>query len=250
MHDEEDDAEGEALHRMYQVFQEFDHNGNGKIDAGELRKTLRSVGTEVTKKEAAGVLQEMDTICQGLVREGAAGGEEFADDGELNFEEFFSVFQSLEGHGGHSTVKSIAATVKGLLERVQLKVRWGTIDRSRRALSDVRAVSSAGLPDFQRLQLSELLGAVPLLSGLTVAAKEQLLDVVAVRKYRKGQEVVCKGDECGNTHRRLLPQAVQDIRPACHRACVHARVRVRVRVCVRVCVCVCVCVCAVATSSM
>jgi Ca2+-binding EF-hand superfamily protein len=198
--------DGDVMSHIYKVFQRFDHDQDGRINAKELQRTLATVGMQLTHEMAGEVLREMDEICQGLLTNGhdVTGGDHFADDGELNFEEFFTVLQKLEEdftnteRSTKATLKSIAKCVRGLLERVELKKKWRTIDRSRKKLQDVRAsaTAAAALPDFKRLQLAELLKEVPLLATLRedVQAMDQLLDVVTCRKFKKGQDVVRHGD--------------------------------------------------------
>ena len=100
---------------LLEVFQEFDTDGNGRIDATELRTMMERVGLSMTRDEAAEVLKEMDEICQGLLAtatqgssEAASKFEDFEDDGEVSFEEFYAVLMKLEGARAY-TVNSLGA---------------------------------------------------------------------------------------------------------------------------------------------
>ena len=92
------DAGDDVAAHLLKVFQEFDTDGNGRIDATELRSMMERVGLSMTRDEAEEVLEEMDDICQGLLAtatqdgsESASKFENFEDDGEVSFEEFYAV---------------------------------------------------------------------------------------------------------------------------------------------------------------
>ena len=157
-----DAGSGVAAH-LLRVFQEFDTDGNGRIDASELRAMMERVGLSMTRDEAAEVLAEMDDICQGLLATATQGDDEeaaaaaennFEEDGEINFEEFYAVLMKLEGARAYSanslgaaasgggggggdnstklTIRSIAGTIDQLRARTDQKKRWRAKKQSKR----------------------------------------------------------------------------------------------------------------------
>ena len=50
-----------------QAFSLFDHDGDGKINADELMKTMTDLGEEVTEEEVAAMIQEADLDGDGLI---------------------------------------------------------------------------------------------------------------------------------------------------------------------------------------
>ncbi|WOH10253.1 hypothetical protein DCAR_0729720 [Daucus carota subsp. sativus] len=49
------------------VFNNFDANGDGKIDASELQSVLLSLGTDATPKDIAGIMSEIDADGDGSI---------------------------------------------------------------------------------------------------------------------------------------------------------------------------------------
>ncbi|KAK1351638.1 putative calcium-binding protein CML23 [Heracleum sosnowskyi] len=49
------------------VFNDFDTNGDGKIDASELRSILLTLGTDASPKEIAGIMSEIDSDGDGFI---------------------------------------------------------------------------------------------------------------------------------------------------------------------------------------
>jgi Ca2+-binding EF-hand superfamily protein len=196
--------EEDQIGNMYKVFQRFDTNQNGFIDGGELQRCMSTVGLTLTAEQSQEVLKEMDELCQGLIhtdQTGVLGADKFEQDGELNFEEFYSVLKHLDGASigrsgdTKSTIKSIAQVVEGLLDRSELKEKWRVIDRSRRTLVDMRAMATSALPDFARLEMASMLEQVPLLARMAAEAKE-------IRHFKPGTDVVKIG---APLHARPVP---------------------------------------------
>jgi CRP-like cAMP-binding protein len=234
-----DAGSGVAAH-LLRVFQEFDTDGNGRIDASELRAMMERVGLSMTRDEAAEVLAEMDDICQGLLATATQGDDEeaaaaaennFEEDGEINFEEFYAVLMKLEGARAYSanslgaaasgggggggdnstklTIRSIAGTIDQLRARTDQKKRWRAKQAGSQTLQDVRtAAPSEKLDEDKKREIEEMLDAVPLLATLAPPAKAQLLDLLSVRKFKKGQDIVRRGDE-GNEFFLILKGRVQ-----------------------------------------
>ena len=205
---------------LIKVFQEFDTDGNGRIDASELRAMMDRVGLSMTRDQAAEVLTEMDEICQGLLATATQGDEaaqaaaveqDFEDDGEINFEEFYAVLMKLEGARAYSasalggggggggtklTIRSIAGTIDQLRARTDQKKRWRAKEAGGQTLEDVRTEApQTKLGQGKKREIKRMLEKVPLLATLAPAAKEQLIDLLTVRKYKKGQDIVRRGDE-------------------------------------------------------
>ncbi|KAL8117902.1 putative calcium-binding protein CML23 [Apium graveolens] len=49
------------------VFNDFDSNGDGKIDASELRSILLTLGTDASPKEIASIMSEIDSDGDGFI---------------------------------------------------------------------------------------------------------------------------------------------------------------------------------------
>jgi CRP-like cAMP-binding protein len=224
---------GDVAAHLLEVFREFDTDGNGRIDATELRTMMERVGLPMTRDEAAEVLEEMDEICQGLLATASQGGsetaskfEDFEDDGEVSFEEFYAVLMKLEGARAYTanslgatatggsgniklTIRAIAGTIDQLRARTEQKKRWRAKEASSQTLQDVRTDKPVSKLDEDRREAIEgLLANVPLLATLAPPAKAQLLDLLAFRRYSKGQDIVRRGDE-GNEFFLILKGRVQ-----------------------------------------
>lgn len=222
------DAGNDVAAHLLEVFQEFDTDGNGRIDATELRAMMERVGLSMTRDEAAEVLEEMDEICQGLLAtatqagsEAASKFEDFEDDGEVSFEEFYAVLMKLEGArayaansvgaatGGGSdttlTIRSIAGTIDQLRARREQKKRWRSKKASGFTLQDATSEGQpvSKLDEDKRQEIGQSLSNVPLLATLAPPAKAQLLDLLVLRGYRKGQDIVQRGEE-GNEFYMIL----------------------------------------------
>ena len=155
----------------------------------------------------------MDEICQGLLAtatqgdeaaQAAAAEQSFEDDGEINFEEFYAVLMKLEGaraysasalggSGGGSTkltIRSIAGTIDQLRARTDQKKRWRAKKAGGQTLEDVRTEApQSKLGEEKKREIESMLNEVPLLATLAPAAKAQLLELLTVRKFKKGQDV-------------------------------------------------------------
>jgi Ca2+-binding EF-hand superfamily protein len=109
---DEAEREDEQIMAMFAVFQQFDRDRSGFIDAKELRGVLAAQGFEMTQAEAAAMLEGMDEI---------------EKDGLISFEEFYTCVQrQAAAHG--KPLRSMAdaiETLQDMRREIEEKARAG-----------------------------------------------------------------------------------------------------------------------------